>query len=138
MARLNVLVISATAETGAWLAARLSPHRFAVTTAQPGPDMIRAVREGHPGVAVVDAIHARPGMAQMEVALLKHHSPNVQIVALSEQSSERDGDVIEQGVFCYLAGCTRDDLLRVIEAAAHERRPSRSISSNEGERGSNP
>lgn len=134
MDRLNVLVISAGAETGSWLADRLSPDRYAVSTARPGPDLIRAVREGHPHVAVLDAIHARPGVAQMEVALLKDHSPDVQIVALSGQSSERDGDVIEQGVFCYLAGCTRDELLRVIEAAACERRPSHTLPSNEAER----
>jgi hypothetical protein len=89
-------------------------------------------------VAVLDGIHGRPGVAPLEVALLKDHSPDVRIVALSGESSELDGDVIEQGVFCYLAGCRRDELLRVIEAAAGEQlspsgRPSIPI-----EPGSNP
>jgi DNA-binding NtrC family response regulator len=136
MSRVNVLVISAGSETGSWLASRLSPHRFTVSTARPGPDLIRAVRESRPRVAVLDAIHARPGLAQLEVALLKDHSPEVQIVALSEESSERDGDVIEQGIFCYLAGCTRDELLRVIEAAAQERRPSSRIPTIDAQAGS--
>jgi DNA-binding NtrC family response regulator len=121
MSRLNVLVISPGSETGSWLASRLSPGRFAVSTARPGPDLIRAVRLDRPHVAVLDGIHSRPGVAPLEVALLKDHSPDVRIVALSGESSDLDGDVIEQGVFCYLAGCRRDELLRVIEAAASER-----------------
>jgi hypothetical protein len=60
-------------------------------------------------------------MAQMEVALLKDQHPGIPIIALSEQSSEFDAEVVEQGIFCYLAGCSRDELLRVIEAAVVER-----------------
>jgi DNA-binding response OmpR family regulator len=122
MSRLNVLVISTGVTTAEWLAQRLSPRHFAVTGALPGPALIRAVRERRPEVAVVDAIDARPGAAQLEVALLKDQSPGVQIIALSGASGEQDGAVIEQGVFCYLAGRTLPELLRVVQAAGRERR----------------
>jgi hypothetical protein len=122
MSRLNVLVISAGSQTGAWLASRLSPGRFVVHVTRPGPTLIAAVRELRPHVAVLDGIDARPAAAQMEVALLKDQSPGVQIIALSGDSSERDGGVIEQGIFCYLAGRSLDELPRLIAAAAAERR----------------
>jgi DNA-binding NtrC family response regulator len=121
MSHLQVLVVSAGSETGSWLAERLCPQRFKVSTARPGPALIRAVREKHPHMAVVEAINARPGTAQMEVAVLKERYPGIRIIALSEHSSEFDAEVVEQGIFCYLAGCSREELLRVIEAAAGER-----------------
>jgi DNA-binding NtrC family response regulator len=121
MSHLQVLVISTGTETGSWLAERLCPRRFSVSTARPGPGLIRAVRAGRPHVAVVEGIHTRPGMAQMEVALLKDQHPGIPIIAVSEQSSEFDAEVVELGIFCYLAGCSRDELLRVVEAAVVER-----------------
>ncbi len=132
MSHLQVLVISGGSETGSWLAERLSPRGFKVRTAHPGPGLVRAVREGRPHVAVVDGIHARPGMAQMEVALLKDQHPGIPIIALSEYSSEFDAEVIEQGIFCYLAGCSLDELLRVIEAAAGARERSHERSAGSG------
>jgi DNA-binding response OmpR family regulator len=119
--RLNVLVISTGPATGAWLEERLDARRFSVGTAQPGPDLIRAVREAQPQIAVLDGIDARPELARLEVALLKDRSPGVQIIALSAQSSELDVEVIEQGVFCYLGGCSLEELLRVVESAARGR-----------------
>jgi DNA-binding NtrC family response regulator len=118
---LQVLVISSDSETAGWLAERLSPLHFLVSTATPGPGVVRAVREGRPQVAVIDGIHERPGTAPLEVAILKDQSPGVQIIALSGHSSEIDAAVIEQGVFCYLAGCSLEEVFRVIEAAARER-----------------
>lgn len=120
MNRLHVLVISAGCETGAWLSERLSAERFRVSTARPGPDLIPAVRDGRPHVAVLDGVHARPDVAQLEVALLKDQSPGVRIIALSDEPSPRDAEVIEQGIFCYLGGCSLGELLRVIESVAGE------------------
>jgi DNA-binding NtrC family response regulator len=121
MGAVKVLVVSAGAETGSWLAERLSSLRFEVRSARPGPGLIRAVRENQPHLAVIEGIHARPEMASMEVALLKDHNPEVQIIALSDHSSEFDAPVVEQGLFCYLGGCSREELLRVIEAAIDQR-----------------
>jgi hypothetical protein len=121
MSRLHVLVISAGSQTGAWLAARLDPRRFRVRTARPGPGLIQAARkDAWPHVAVLDGVHARPGVAQMEVALLKDQNPGVRIIALSGEPSPRDAEVVEQGIFCYLGGCSLEELLRVIESAARE------------------
>jgi DNA-binding response OmpR family regulator len=121
----TVLVISPAPLLGGWLADRLSHGRYTVRSAMPGPKLVAAVRQSRPDVAVLDGIHARPGLAQLEVALLKDQSPGVQIIALSDDSSEQDGGVIEQGIFCYLAGHSLEELVRVIEAAARER-PARS------------
>lgn len=121
MDRLQVLVISAGPETGFWLAGRLSSVCFEVRTTRPGPALVEAVRAAKPSLVVVDGIDARPGMASLEVALLKDCNPDVRIIALSDFSSEVDAEVVEQGIFCYLAGCSREELLRVIEAAARKR-----------------
>jgi DNA-binding response OmpR family regulator len=125
MNRSTVLVISSVPPLAGWLEERLSPERFTVCGALPGPELVAAVRQCRPDVAVLDGIHARPGLAQLEVALLKDQCTGVQIIALSDDSSELDGGVIEQGIFCYLAGHTLEELVRVIEAAARER-PARS------------
>jgi DNA-binding response OmpR family regulator len=120
MVPLHLLVISADDETGSWLVQHLPERRFRVKSARPGPTLIPTVRSWRPQVAVVDGIDRRREAAQMEVALLKDQSPGVQVIALCERSSELDAQVIEQGIFYYLAGCSRGELLRVVEAAARE------------------
>jgi CheY-like chemotaxis protein len=123
MSRTHILVIGSGDETAGWLAERLSPRRFRIHVVEPGPRVIQAIREWQPAVAVLDGIDARPQQAPLEVALLKDRSPGVSIIAWSRESSERDAPVVEQGVFCYLAGCSREELLRVVEAATEERPP---------------
>lgn len=118
MSRYRVLVVSAGSATAAWLGERLG-STCDVTDARPGPDLVRTAREHRPHLAVLDAIDMRPGTAPLEVALLKDASPGVLVVAVSGTSSELDGDVIEQGVFCYLAGRSVEELLRVIERVAN-------------------
>jgi hypothetical protein len=114
---MDVLVISNGTATAAWLALRLGGG-FLVRTAVPGPELISAVRDSKPAVAVLDGIDGRPALARLEVALLKDQCPGVRIIALSEASSETDAEVIEQGVFCYLGGCSLQELLRVVQSAA--------------------
>jgi CheY-like chemotaxis protein len=113
----RILVVSPGWTTASWLAERLDRARYSVLAARPGPGLIEAVRRVQPHVAVLDAIDARPHAAQLELALLKDQCPGVQVIALSAQSTDADGDVIEQGVFCYLAGGSLEQLLRVIAAA---------------------
>jgi DNA-binding response OmpR family regulator len=117
MSRTNVLVVSS-GVVGEWLASRLSWRHFTVRTVPPGAAIVEAVRAPEPHLAVLDGIDAHPETAQLAVALLKERNPGVRIIALSDASSEADGEVIEQGIFCYLASCSREELLRVIEAAA--------------------
>ena len=118
MNRTNVLVVSAGSGIGEWLASHLSRDQFAVRTVRPGAALIEAVRARQPHLAVLDQIDAHPETAQLAVALLKDRNPGVRIVALSGASSDADGEVVEQGIFCYLASRSREELLRVIEAAA--------------------
>jgi DNA-binding NtrC family response regulator len=120
MSRLKLLVISSADETGEWLEGRLDSRAYGVSTVRPGPGLIAAVREARPDVAVLEGIDTRPRAAQMEVALLKDQCPGVQIIAMSGNSSEYDAGVVEQGIFFYLAGCSREELLRLVEAAARE------------------
>jgi DNA-binding NtrC family response regulator len=115
---MQVMVISAEPSTALWLAQRLAPSGIAVVPTEPGPEFIRAVREIRPQVAVLDGIDARPQLAPMEVAVLKDQSPGVRIIARSGESSELDVAVVEQGIFCYLGGCSLEELLRVVESAA--------------------
>jgi DNA-binding response OmpR family regulator len=115
---MQVMVISADPATAVWLADRLACQGIAVMQTEPGPDFIRAVRASRPQVAVLDRIDARPQLAPTEVALLKDQNPGVRIIARSGDSSELDAGVIEQGIFCYLGGCSLDELLRVVESAA--------------------
>lgn len=135
MSRTNVLVVSSGSLIGEWLASRLRRDQFTVRTVRPGAALIEAVRSRQPHLAVLDQIDAHPETAQLAVALLKDRNPGVRIVALSDASSEADGEVVEQGIFCYLASCSREELLRVIEAAARAGR-GRSLPQIESEPGS--
>ena len=119
MYRLNLLVVS-DEEAGVWLRERLSPREFAVSVVPPGPKLVEAARSTRPHLAVLEGIDRRPKTASLEVAVLKDQNPGVQIIALSENSSEFDACVVEQGIFFYLAGRPREELLRVIAAAARQ------------------
>jgi DNA-binding response OmpR family regulator len=117
---MKVMVIGAGSAIADWLGQQLGPRGVTVMLADPGPELIALVRAYRPDVAVLDGIHARPQLASMEVALLKDQDAGIRIIALSDESSELDAEVVEQGVFCYLGGCSREELLRVIESAARE------------------
>lgn len=118
---MNILVISDGGATGQWLTDRLAPRGIRVSVARPGPDVIRIAREQRPQIAVLDGIESRPQLARMEVAVLKDQSPGIRVIALSATSSERDIEVIEQGVFCYLGGCSLEEVLRAVESATQGR-----------------
>ncbi|HSJ10104.1 MAG TPA: hypothetical protein VK928_09320 [Longimicrobiales bacterium] len=122
MSRFPILVISAAPAMAAWLSEHLPADEYEVSDARPDASLIQAVRQARPRMAILDGIDGRPASAQLEVALLKDQCPGVLIVARSETSSLCDGDVIEQGIFCYLAGSSAVELLRVIEAATTDRR----------------
>jgi DNA-binding NtrC family response regulator len=120
MTPFHLLVISADQETGAWLTENLPARRFLVRSTRPGSSLIPMLRSWRPQVAVVNGIDRRREAAELEVALLKDRSPGVQVIVQCERSSVLDAQLIEQGVFYYLAGRSRAELLRVVEAAARE------------------
>jgi DNA-binding response OmpR family regulator len=117
---MRVMVIGADGAVADWLCEQLAPRGITVILAEPGPELIPLVRAYRPHVAVLDGIHARPQMASMEVALLKDQHNGIRIIAMSDEPSELDAEVVEQGIYCYLGGCSREELLRVIESAARE------------------
>lgn len=111
------MVISPSGALSAALARELPPSRFLVLDIRPGPRVLEAARREQPRIAVVDGIDRRPESAQLEIALLKELCPGVEIIALSNESSEQDASVIEQGVFYYRAAASAHELVRIIDAA---------------------
>ena len=112
----RVVVVSPSRTLGTALSDRLSSH-FEIVTVHPGPEMFEAVRECRASIAVIDRIDERPETAQLEIAVLKELSPGVEIIALSDNSSDRDASVIEQGIFYYAAAVSLGQLTRLIHAA---------------------
>jgi CheY-like chemotaxis protein len=116
---IQVLVSSPEPTVAAFLRSQLLPSDFEVTSVRPGaafPEMIRNIR---PQIAILDRVHERPESAQMEIAMIKEECPDARIIVLSEQSSTTDAEVVEAGVFYYLAGGASPpaELIRVIDAA---------------------
>lgn len=113
----RVVVVSPSRALGAALVRRLSAARFEVIDVEPGPDVVKAMCRGRPGIAVIDRIDERREAAQLEIAVLKEIWPGVEIIALSSNSSEADASIVEQGVFFYSATASVDEVVRVIHAA---------------------
>lgn len=113
----TVIVISPSGMLGVALSRALSTSGFQIVPVRPGPDVLDAVRRVRPRIAVIDRIDERPEAAQLEIALLKTLSPDVQIIAVSDRSSEVDAAVIEQGIFYYAVGASSGELVQLINAA---------------------
>lgn len=113
----TVVVISPSSLLGIALSRALSTSGFQIVPIRPGPDVLDAVRRERPRIAVIDRIDERPEAAQLEIALLKTLSPGVQIIAVSDRSSEVDAAVIEQGIFYYAVGASSGELVQLINAA---------------------
>jgi ActR/RegA family two-component response regulator len=114
----RILVVSQEPVTARFLTDNLLAGRFEVTHTRPGGDFLAAAITAPVSFAVIEGIDERPHAAQLEIAVLKQLHPEVQIIAVSGGSSEKDACIVEQGIFYYLAGQSTDKLLRVITAAA--------------------
>lgn len=51
------------------------------------------------------------------ISAIKKIRPNLKIIALSKSPSAKDADVVEQGVFYYMAKPEDEELVQVIQAA---------------------
>ena len=71
---------------------------------------------------MIDRIHERLAAAQVEIAVLKNIRPEVRIIALSREPSKEDAQVVERGVFYYLAQDWRPVIVDVIQAASRSYR----------------
>lgn len=114
---IRIVVISSSGALSAALSEELPSSRFHVLDIRPGPRVLDAARRERPRIAVVDGIDERPAAAQLEIAVLKELCPGVEIIALSNESSEQDASVVEQGVFYYQAAASAGELVRIIDAA---------------------
>jgi DNA-binding response OmpR family regulator len=117
----TVVVISPSSMLGIALSRALSTSGFHIVPVRPGPGVLDAVRRERPRIAVIDRIDERPEAAQLEIALLKTLSPDVQIIAVSDRSSEVDAAVIEQGIFYYAVDASSAELVQLINAAERSR-----------------
>ena len=118
--RIRVLISSSDELLGEYVIDRLSPARFDVSAVRPGVAVLDAIRRQRPHIAVLDRVHERLEAAQMEIAVVKDVCPDARIIVVSEASSASDAQIVEAGVFFYLAERSSPpaELLRVIEAAA--------------------
>lgn len=114
---IRIVVISSSGALSAALSEELPSSRFHVLDIRPGPPVLDAARRERPRIAIVDGIDERPEAAQLEIAVLKELCPGVEIIALSNESSEQDASVVEQGVFYYQTAASAGDLVRIIDAA---------------------
>jgi|GEM_PF-2159247 len=114
----SLLVNSPDPALAEFLERELDPARYRVLVARPGPDFVETVRRGRPQIAVLDRVHERPNVVQIEIAVLRDARPDVRIVALSSESSPKDADIVERGIFYYMTLPAGPELIRVIEAAA--------------------
>ena len=115
---LRVLVVSHERTIGEFLKATLDPFRFIVSVVSPGSIFFHVSRREQPEIAVIDSVDMRPGAAQLEIELLKEISPEIRVIALTQQSSPRDADIVEQGIFYYMSSIAGAELIQIIEAAA--------------------
>ncbi|MHC4410146.1 MAG: hypothetical protein ACYS0F_14230 [Planctomycetota bacterium] len=115
---IRILVDSANPQTRDFLAARLEESRFAVVNASPPEKFVEVARRQHPQIAVIDRVHEGHELAEMKIDILKEVCPGVRIIAVSEDPSDRDAEIVERGVFYYHSAPIGPELVRVIEAAA--------------------
>ena len=100
------------------LEAELRGPAFAVALSRPGASFVADARRERPQIAVIDRIHERPVVAQMEIAVLKENFSDVRIILLSQEPSPSDGTLVEQGVFYYLAIPSLPKVITIVQAAA--------------------
>jgi len=128
--RMTIIVLSPGNEIDSYLKQSLSGSTFEIVGCHSSREFIE--RAGRAHMAIVDRINERPNTARLEIALLKNIDEDMPIIAISDNSTPRDAEVIKQGVFYYMAGYTEQKLGRVIQAAAemisHSRNKSSKIS----------
>ena len=115
---MRVLVVSPDRALVDFLRRELATPEFEVLATLPGAEFVRAVRRARPDIAVIDRVHARRDVAEMEVALLRDMRREARIILVSEVPSREDGCLVEAGVFFYLSASPPLRLPELIHAAA--------------------
>jgi len=113
---IKIMVVGPDNGLSSFLKEKLPETGFEIFHCIPGANFIGEARRAQ--IAVFDRIHERTENARQEISMLKENNPKLPIIAISEHSTGRDADVVNQGVFYYLAGYSGQKLLRVIRAAA--------------------
>jgi DNA-binding response OmpR family regulator len=115
---MRVLVVSTDQTLGDFLNRELPQAEFTIVPTRPGADFVRSVRQACPDVAVIDRVHARRDVAEMEVALLRDLRPEARVILVSEVPSKDDARLVEVGVFFYLSASPPLRLPELVQAAA--------------------
>lgn len=80
--------------------------------------VVEAVVDQSPDLLILD-IDWEGGAPAEAVRMLRKLRPALRIIALSAESSSRDAEVVSEGVFYYTVKPVGEDLIEVIQAAAH-------------------
>jgi DNA-binding NtrC family response regulator len=115
---LRILVNSPDEAVARALEDGLDPEVFLVTDVRPGPGFVRSVRGECSDIVIIDRVNERLDAAQVEIEVVKGFRPEARVIVISEESSEKDAKIIEQGVYYYLTSGTVSELIRVVKAAA--------------------
>jgi len=130
---MRVLVVSPDQALVDFLRRELAASEFEVLATLPGAEFVRAVRRARPDVAVIDRVHARCDVAEVEVALLRDARSDARIILVSEVPSAEDGRLVEAGVFFYLSASPPLRLPELVRAAADSIRQEASEKARQGE-----
>lgn len=115
---MRVLVVSTDQALGHFLRRELPQGDFAVVATLPGAEFVRSVRQACADVAIIDRVHARRDVAEMEVALLQDLRPEARVILVSEVPTKDDARLVEAGVFFYLSASPPLRLPELVQAAA--------------------
>lgn len=111
----QIVVVSPDDRISDFLESRLAEDAAEIINCEPGEEFIRQASRAQ--IAVIDRINERPENARLEITMLRRNDPAVPVIAVSERSSDRDAEVVNQGLFYYLAGYSEQKLLRIVQAA---------------------
>jgi len=130
---MRVLVVSTDGTLCDFLRRELPQAEFAVVPTAPGAEFVRSARQACPDVAVIDRVHARRDVAEVEVALLRSLRPEARIILVSEVPSRDDARLVEVGVFFYLSASPPLRLPELVRAAAESIRQEKHAKLKQGE-----
>lgn len=116
---IRIIVVSPEKHISQCLSENLSGSVYEIIDCRPGSEKLVELG-GIADIAVIDRIDEQLDLSRFEITVLKKAQTNLPIIVISQYSTGRDADVINQGVFYYLAGYSEQRLLRVVRAAADQ------------------
>ncbi len=113
-----------------FLSAHLDGAHFRLLVVLETARLVEVLVREQPPIVILDRVHERQREARAELAVVRQYIPRARVIALSQESSDHDGQIVEQGVFYYLAAPPGPELVRIIKAAERslQENPPRALS----------